>query len=173
MRRSVRTTVRFAGVGLCALALIANAHAQPGPRGGDPGSAGGWGPGMMMGPGMMGGRGMGFMCNPRAAGMAQWQTSRIENSLKLTDMQKEALKRVTDASAEAAKTIEAACAAGVPSGPAERLATMEKRAEASLQAIRTVRPAFDAFYATLEADQKKQLESIGPRRWGWDRWRSR
>lgn len=174
MRLSARTTASIAAAGLGALALASAAVAQPGPRGGGPGSGGGgWGPGMMMGPGMMGGRGMGFMCNPRAAGMAEWQASRIESTLKLTDAQKEALKRVTEASAKAAQTIEAACAPGVPSGPAERMAMMEKRTEASLQAIKTVRPAFDEFYATLDADQKKQLESIGPRRWGWDRWRSR
>jgi hypothetical protein len=36
-----------------------------------------------------------------------------------------------------------------------------------------VRPAFDAFYATLNDDQKKTLDQIGPRRrhggWGWGR----
>lgn len=128
---------------------------------------------MMMGPGMMGGGGMGFMCNPRAAGMAEWRASRIESTIKLTDAQKVALKRLSDASEQAAKAIEAGCAAGVPSNPAERMATMEKRAEASLLAIKTVRPAFEAFYASLDEDQKKRLDSIGPRRWGWDRWRSR
>jgi len=45
--------------------------------------------------------------------------------------------------------------------------------EAMLQAVKTVRPAFDAFYASLDNDQKARLDSIGPRRWGWQRWRDR
>lgn len=146
-------------------------NAQPGPRGGGPGS--GWGSGMMMGPGMMGGGGMGFMCNPRSAGMAEWRTSRIESAIKLTDAQKEALKRLTDASAKAAETISAACATPVPGNPGERMALMEKRMEASLQAIKIVRPAFDAFYGLLDADQKARFDASGPRRWGWDNWRRR
>ncbi len=173
MRLSALTKAGILAASLGAFAVTGAAVAQPGPRAAGPGGGSGWGSGMMMGPGMMGSGGMGFMCNPRAAGMAEWQTSRIESKLKLTAPQKEALKRVTEASAKAAQTIEAACAASVPSGPAERLAAMEKRTEASLQAIKTVRPAFDAFYATLDDEQKKQMGAIGPRRWGWDRWRSR
>jgi hypothetical protein len=50
---------------------------------------------------------------------------------------------------------------------------METRMEAMLQAVKTVRPAFDAFYGTLDSDQKARLDSSGPRRWGWERWRDR
>jgi len=49
----------------------------------------------------------------------------------------------------------------------ERLDFMEKRMEAMLQAIKTVRPAFETFYASLGDDQKARLDSVGPRRWGW------
>ena len=41
---------------------------------------------MMMGPGMMGWggpRGMGMLCNPRAAGLAEWRTQRIEQLVNL------------------------------------------------------------------------------------------
>jgi hypothetical protein len=47
---------------------------------------------------------------------------------------------------------------------------MEQRMEAMLQAIRTVRPAFDAFYATLTDAQKTRLDRLGPRRWQWRWW---
>lgn len=154
-----------------ALALAAPvAVAQPGPSGG-PGS--GWGPGMMMGPGMMGGGNMGFMCNPRAAGMAEWRLARIEAAVKPTAPQKEKLEALRQASAKAAETLNAACASAVPATSTERLALMEKRTEAALQAIKQVRPAFDALYATLDADQKSKLDAIGPRRWGWQNWRWR
>jgi hypothetical protein len=171
MKRIATTAGIIAAAAMTAFAAGDALNAQPGPRGGGAGS--GRGPGMMMGPGMMGGGAMGYMCNPRSAGMAEWRASRIESAIKLTDAQKEALKRLTEASAKAAETISAACAASVPGNPGERLALMEKRTEASLQAIKLVRPAFDAFYASLDADQKARFDGLGPRRWGWDNWRRR
>jgi hypothetical protein len=47
---------------------------------------------------------------------------------------------------------------------------MEKRLEAMLLAVKTLRPAFESFYATLTDEQKARLGEAGPRRWGW-RWR--
>jgi hypothetical protein len=48
---------------------------------------------------------------------------------------------------------------------------MEKRVEAMLQAIKSVRPAFEPFYALLDDQQRARLDAIGPRRWGWHGWR--
>jgi hypothetical protein len=48
---------------------------------------------------------------------------------------------------------------------------MEKRLDAMLVAIKIVRPAFDAFYATLNDEQKARINTGGPRRWGWHGWR--
>jgi hypothetical protein len=50
---------------------------------------------------------------------------------------------------------------------------MEKRSEAMLQAVRTVRPALDGFYASLTDEQKVLINSgRGHHRfWRWrDRW---
>lgn len=150
------------------LAVSAVALAQPGPRGGD-----GWGPGSMMGPGMMGGGELGFMCNPRAAGLAEWRMQRIESVIQPNDAQKSALAELRAASTKAAEAITATCATAVPATPNERLALMEKRLEAMLSAIKTVRPAFDKLYSQLSDDQRKRLDAAGPRRWGWDAWRWR
>lgn len=150
--------------------------APPGPGYG-PGPGGprgfGWGPGMMMGPGMMGwgGRG-GFagMCDPRAAGLAEWRMRRIEQLIKPTDAQRVALKDLTAASAKAAETIAAACPREFPASAAARMEIMEKRLEAMLTAVKTVRPAFDAFYATLNDEQRARINAGGPHRWGWRGW---
>ena len=155
--------------GLTALVLVltsAVATAQPGARDS-------WfdGPGMMMGPGMMGGGGFNFMCNPRAAGFAEWRVARIEAAVKPTEAQRGALNDLRTASQKAADTISAACTSDFPTKSTERMAAMEKRVEAMLQAIKTVRPAFEAFYATLDDQQKARLDDIGPRRWGWRGWR--
>ena len=130
----------------------------------------GMGPGAMMGPGMMGRSGLGFMCNPRAAGMAEWRLQSIETAIKPSEAQRSALVELRAASAKAADTIADACKVDVPATSKERLALMEKRVEAMLQAVKIVRPAFDAFYDKLDADQKTRIEAVGPRRWGWQNW---
>ena len=146
--------------------------AQPAPGKRDP-QGYGWGPGMMMGPGMMGGSGMGFMCNPRNAGMAEWRNSQIEAAVRPTEAQKVKLNDLRTASTKAAETLAATCAGDVPTKSTERMAQMEKRVEAMLQAIKVVRPAFDALYELLDSDQRSRLDATGPRRWGWTGWRWR
>jgi len=147
------------------------AVAQPGPGGGSGRS--GWGPGMMMGPGMMGNRGFAFMCNPRAAGFAEWRLQEMERAVHPTDAQRAALDALKTASAKAAEQIASGCPAQPPAKSTERLAFMEQRLETMQQAIKTVRPAFEAFYAGLDDQQKARLDATGPQRWGWRNWRWR
>lgn len=159
---------------LVAASACTSALAQPGPRGSGGGPDGsGWGPGMMMGPGMMGERGFGFMCNPRAAGFAEWRMQRIEQAIKPTEAQKAALEQLRQASNKAAEMITASCTGTVPAKAPERMTFAEKRLETMLQAVKTVRPAFETFYAQLDDKQKAQLDQAGPRQWGWRNWRWR
>lgn len=156
---------------------IVPAFAQPaGPGGpGNPGGGPGWGPGMMMGPGMMGrggGRGISWMCSPQSAGLAEWRKERMERLLKPTEAQRKALDDLQAASAKAAQIVADACPKEFPAGAQARLELMEKRMEAMLSAVKTVRPAFDAFYATLTDEQKARINTSGPRRWGWHGWRN-
>ena len=65
----------------------------------------------------------------------------------------------------------AACPRQLPTKVTERIDFMEKRMVAMLQAVKTVRPAFDTFYASLTDEQKSRLDAGAPRRWGWDHWR--
>ena len=158
---------------------LSSSLAQGQPSGGGPGGmmgggGPGWGPGMMMGPGMMHGRGMwggrGGMCDPRFAGLAEWRIGQIERAVQPTDAQRAALNELRSASTKAAESLAAACPRDLPATSVARLELMEKRMEAMLASLKTVRPAFDAFYATLSDEQKARLDRAGPRRWGWDRW---
>ncbi len=175
--RSFRT-FRFTAAAIVAL-LVASAPAlaQGGPGSGPGGGPGGWGPGMMMWPGMMRGPGMwgpggpGSFCNPRMAGFAEWRIDQIERVVKPNETQRKALQDLRAASAKAAEMIAAACPQQAPATTSERLSVMEKRMETMLQAIKTTRPAFDAFYGTLSDEQKQRLDASGPRQWGWGRWR--
>lgn len=160
--------------GLAALTLSSPAAAQPGPGGPrGPGRGGeGWGPGMMMGPGMMGPGSMwgGGMCSPRAAGLAEWRMSRIEERIRLTNEQRPKLNALREASAKAADIISAACPSEVPRSPVARMELMEKRLNAMVEAVKTVRPAFEEFYNSLTSEQKERFSSAGPRAWGWRHW---
>jgi len=131
----------------------------------------GWGSGMMMGPGMMGWSGGGMMCDPRAVGLAQWRVDRIERLIGPNEAQRAALDTLRTASAKAAETVAAACPQDFPASATGRLETIEKRLDAMLTAIKIVRPAFDAFYATLNDEQKARINTSRLSRWGWHGWR--
>ena len=131
------------------------------------------GPGMMMGPGIVGPGAFGRMCGPGATGFTEWRTDRLEQALKLTDAQRPKFGEFKAASAKAAEAMRDACPTELPGTMTGRMEVMEKRTEAMLQAIKVVRPALDAFYATLTDQQKAQMNSSsgGRRFWRWrDRW---
>ncbi len=148
---------------LATLSLATVAEAQPY-------GSGRGGPGYMMGPGMMDRQLFGRMCNPRMAGFAEWRLDRMEQVIKPSEAQRAKFDEFKAASQKAAETMRTACAADVPTTMVGRMEAMEKRLEAMLGAVKTVRPAFEAFYATLSDEQKASLNvSSGPR-WFW-RWR--
>ncbi len=161
------TALRISLIACTALALTSLATtvvAQHGP---------GMGPGLMMGPGMMDHGSYRRMCGPGAAGFAEWRVERFERIIKPTDSQRPKFDEFKAASLKAAETMRAACPAEIPRTMPARMEAMEKRMEATLQAVKTLRPALDAFYATLDTEQKARLDwNAGPRRfWRWrDRW---
>jgi hypothetical protein len=165
-------TVLIASAALGITALLATAAAQPyGP------GAGILGPGMMTGPGvmgpwMMGRRGFGGMCNPAATGFAEWRTNRLAELIKLTDAQRTKFDEFKSASIKSAEVMRSACLGDVPETIVGRTETMEKRIDTMLQAVRTMRPALEAFYTTLSDEQKTRLDSNYGRDRFW-RWRDR
>ena len=105
---------------------------------------------------MMGGRGA---CNPGAAGQFGWRADRLAELIKPTDAQRPKFDDFKSASIKAADVMREACRADVPETIIGRTEAMEKRMEAMLQAIRMVRPALEALYATLSDEQKARLDS--------------
>ncbi len=152
------------------LALSGAALAQQPPASGQ-GPGGAQGSGMMRDhQGMMGGRmwghGMhdgGMMmgrryCESKDA-MAPKIIGRLENSIKPTDAQKPEMDALRAAATKAEAIVRAACpAAGDDDrSPPARLAQMEKNATAMAEALKTVRPAFDALYAKLDDKQRDRM----------------
>ena len=88
---------------------------------------------------------------------------RLAKRLKLTDPQKAALKDLNDTSASAADTSKTSLCADKPdlSTAVGRLTFGEKLAESTLTRLKAVEPKLQAFYDTLDANQKKAFDSGG------------
>jgi hypothetical protein len=104
------------------------------------------------------------VCGGGAAQATELPFARIERSLRLSDTQEAALKSLEDASAKAADILKANCPAAQPLTPTGRLASMERRLDAMLQALDAVQPALAAFYSSLDDEQKAQFNRLDTRR---------
>ena len=156
--------VLLASGALGAAALLATATAQPyGPGSGLMGRG-------MMGTWMMGGHG--GMCNPAGAGFSGWRADRIAELIKPTDAQRPKFEEFKAASVKAAQVVRDACQADIPDTIIARTEATEKRLDAMLQAVRTVRPTLEALYATLSEEQKARLNANSHRGRFWY-WRDR
>ena len=126
-------------------------------------------PGVMTGPGAMGPRGFRRLCTPRSVGLYEWQVQWIERVVRPTEAQRAALNDLQSASSKAIATMATACKAEAPATTKAGLEMMDNRLEIMSQAVKTLRPAFDAFYASLDRQQQQRLDVFGPRHPGW-RW---
>ena len=126
-------------------------------------------PGVMTGPGTMGPRGYKRLCTPRSVGLYEWQLPWLDQVVRPTDAQRAPLNDLQSASSKAIATMSAACEAPAPTTTKDQLQMMDARLEAASQAVKTLRPAFDAFYASLDNQQQQRLDVFGPRHRSW-RW---
>ena len=119
---------------------------------------------------------MGEFCRGDGAEMADHILVHIEHKVKPTDAQKAAFEELKTATRAAAEKMKAGCpqVAGAeaakdgrksPLSPIERLDRTQARLEASIDAIKTVRPAAEKFYASLSDEQKAAL--VEHRGHGW------
>jgi hypothetical protein len=99
-------------------------------------------------------------CGAPKSSLTQLPIERIDDTLHPTGAQKDALHRLSAATKEAVKTLQAACPDEVPVTPVGRLQAMEKRLSAMLQAANQVQPALDDFYASLTSEQKGRFNTL-------------
>lgn len=159
--------VTVVSVSIATAMLAATATAQPLGPGGAGSARDMMGPGTMMGPGFMGRSGFAGTCSPAAAGFLGWRIDRIEQVIKPTEAQRAKFDDLKAASDKASEALRQACPTQVPTTAAGWMEFMEKRMEAMLQSVKTMRPAFEAFYATLSDQQKAQLDSPSERGRFW------
>ena len=82
-------------------------------------------------------------------------------SRKEVILTEEGLKQLQDATSKAVSLLQAACPEDTPLTPPGRLAAMEKRLQAMVDAASAVKPALDSFYASLSNEQKARFDRIG------------
>ena len=109
-----------------------------------------------------GGRSVGAdLCSGQTAGLTDWPIERIAQTVEPNDAQRAALDELKDATAKALDVLKAACPTALPSTPTGRIEAMRQRLEAMLQAVRTVRPALEKFYDSLNDEQKARFSALG------------
>lgn len=106
------------------------------------------------------------LCSDPGKGITAWPFAQIEKAVRPNEEQKRLLEDLRRAAAEAAAAFKASCEEDIALTPTGRLAAMTRRVEATLRAIRIVRPALDAFYNSLSDEQKARFTDIGPEQIG-------
>lgn len=99
-------------------------------------------------------------CGDPKSGLTQLPIQRMEAVLHPAGKQKEALDRLSEATAKGVEGLQAACPNDAPVTPVGRLEAMQHRLEAMLTAAKLVEPALDEFYATLSSEQKARFNTL-------------
>jgi LTXXQ motif family protein len=97
------------------------------------------------------------LCSSQVAGLTDWPIEQIAQTVEPDEAQRALLDDVRAASAKAIDTLKAACPTDLPSTPTGRIEAMHARLSAMLDAVRTVRPAFEKLYQSLNDEQKARL----------------
>jgi ABC-type transporter MlaC component len=102
------------------------------------------------------------LCSSRTESFTQLPVQRVEQAVKPTQQQKDALEKLKAASTEAANQLQASCPTQSPQTPLDRFDAVGKRLDAMAGAIKTVRPALADFYSSLTDEQKARFNTLGP-----------
>ena len=100
-------------------------------------------------------------CAQAKPGLTNLPIEQIDETVKPSDEQGRLLDTLADATAKAVATLQAACPTDTPLTPPGRLAAMQTRLQAMVDAANTVRPALEDFYASLSSEQKAHFNRIG------------
>ncbi len=114
------------------------------------------------------------LCSPRLGEAVDFYLEGIDEIVQPTGAQRAKYDDLKQAATKAREEAANGCNAAVPITPTGRLEAVQARLDAVLRAVRTLRPALDAFYDSLSDEQKahfNQMTSEPRRRGRLDRWR--
>jgi hypothetical protein len=116
----------------------------------------------VLGPAMVGSGAADLSCGAGPAGLVSWSADVIEQALSLDDTQRAKFNGLKAASQRAIQYLNESCPKNGAASPTGRVEAQERRLSAMLEAVRTVEPALDDFYATLSDEQKARLAAVEP-----------
>ena len=96
-------------------------------------------------------------CAERITRSTEGRVRRIERATNPNDQQRGAFDDLKNAYAKAGETLRSGCTRERMVSPLGRLEAMEKSLDLRLQAIRTMKPALEAYYKVLSEEQKARL----------------
>ena len=103
------------------------------------------------------------LCGQQGGSVTNLPIQRIEEVVQPTEQrQQETFNALKQASVAAADQLQASCPKQVPQSPVGRLDAVKTRLSAMLDAMKTVRPKLQQFYASLSDEQKARLDTMGP-----------
>jgi hypothetical protein len=102
------------------------------------------------------------LCRQPASGVTSWPFDRIEKAVQATGEQQQLLDELKRAASEAADRFAKACPEHVPMTPTGRLEAMTQRLQATLDAVKLVRPPLERFYQSLSDEQQARFNAVGP-----------
>jgi len=103
------------------------------------------------------------ICRAQALGYSTaFPEQEIERSIQPTEAQKAALDELRTVATKGPDLLKDTCPSEMPSTPTGRLAVVEARLNAMLEAVKTERPAMDKFYNSLSNEQKARFNALRP-----------
>jgi LTXXQ motif family protein len=101
-------------------------------------------------------------CSQGAGSFIDLPVQRIEQVVQPTAQQQSAFNDLKTATQKAGDQLQSSCPTAVPKSPVARVDTVATRLTAMVDAIKSVRPDLQNFYASLSDDQKAKFNTMGP-----------
>ena len=105
---------------------------------------------------------MAAVCSQKGGSLIDLPVHRIEQVIQPTAQQQDAFDNLKKATQDASNKLQSSCPSAVPLSLVARLDTVEAPLEAMAGAIKSVRPALENFYGSLNEEQKAKFNMMGP-----------
>jgi hypothetical protein len=105
---------------------------------------------------------MAAACSQQRGSFVDLPVQRIEQIIQPTAQQRSTFNDLKKATQSATDHLRSSCPTAVPLSPVTRLDTIETRLRAMADAIKSVRPDLQNFYASLNDEQKAKFNTMGP-----------
>jgi hypothetical protein len=101
-------------------------------------------------------------CSDEAAEVTGWPVDQIQAAVQPDQQQGALLDDLGNALVKASDEVKARCPTSVAFTPTARLAAMQERLQALIDAVNVITPPLDKFYDSLSDEQKARFNSIAP-----------